>query len=163
MQPRLASLLNHSTVIKELFETHQAEAVSLHCYIFYMWRLCLSFVMQLMPRECINSLFDNFTWTKIWGSPAPLGLGNSAAWLHPQVSVFVILLLFIVMKVLVCCRNISVTKLHPICCVNAHFLFVSRALIVLDVCGLYYNAGPFWSLHACFYIGSVILFYQLIM
>uniref|UniRef100_A0A8C1ZS07 Chloride channel, voltage-sensitive 1b n=1 Tax=Cyprinus carpio TaxID=7962 RepID=A0A8C1ZS07_CYPCA len=53
---------------------------------------------ELMPRECINSLFDNFTWTKIWGSPAPPGLGRSAAWLHPQVSVFVILLLFFVMK-----------------------------------------------------------------
>uniref|UniRef100_A0A8C2JG24 Chloride channel, voltage-sensitive 1b n=1 Tax=Cyprinus carpio TaxID=7962 RepID=A0A8C2JG24_CYPCA len=53
---------------------------------------------ELMPRECINSLFDNFTWTKISGSPAPPGLGRSAAWLHPQVSVFVILLLFFVMK-----------------------------------------------------------------
>ncbi|XP_016111671.1 chloride channel protein 1-like [Sinocyclocheilus grahami] len=53
---------------------------------------------ELMPRECINSLFDNFTWTKIWGSPAPPGLGHSAAWLHPQVSVFIILLLFFVMK-----------------------------------------------------------------
>ncbi|XP_016356879.1 chloride channel protein 1 [Sinocyclocheilus anshuiensis] len=53
---------------------------------------------ELMPRECINSLFDNFTWTKIWGSTAPHGLGHSAAWLHPQVSVFVILLLFFVMK-----------------------------------------------------------------
>ncbi|XP_073703949.1 chloride channel protein 1 [Garra rufa] len=53
---------------------------------------------ELMPRECINSLFDNFTWTKIWGSEAPPGLGRSAAWLHPQVSVFVILLLFFVMK-----------------------------------------------------------------
>ncbi|XP_026098134.1 chloride channel protein 1-like [Carassius auratus] len=53
---------------------------------------------ELMPRECINSLFDNFTWTKIWDSPAPPGLGRSAAWLHPQVSVFVILLLFFVMK-----------------------------------------------------------------
>ncbi|RXN33376.1 chloride channel 1-like protein [Labeo rohita] len=53
---------------------------------------------ELMPRECINSLFDNFTWTKIWGSPAAQGLGRSAAWLHPEVSVFVILLLFFVMK-----------------------------------------------------------------
>ncbi|XP_073782104.1 chloride channel protein 1 isoform X2 [Danio rerio] len=53
---------------------------------------------ELMPRECINSLFDNYTWTKIWGSPVPPGLGRSAAWLHPQVSVFVILLLFFVMK-----------------------------------------------------------------
>uniref|UniRef100_A0A8D3BN84 Chloride channel, voltage-sensitive 1a n=1 Tax=Scophthalmus maximus TaxID=52904 RepID=A0A8D3BN84_SCOMX len=53
---------------------------------------------QLMPRECINSLFDNLTWTKISGSPPPLGLGLSAAWLHPDVSVFVILLLFLIMK-----------------------------------------------------------------
>ncbi|KAL4616749.1 chloride channel protein 1 [Arapaima gigas] len=53
---------------------------------------------ELMPRECITSLFDNFTWTKIWGSSPPPGLGRSAVWLHPQVNVFVILLLFFVMK-----------------------------------------------------------------
>ncbi|CAK6966197.1 chloride channel protein 1 [Scomber scombrus] len=53
---------------------------------------------ELMPRECINSLFDNFTWTKISGSPAPPGLGRSAAWIHPHVSVFVILILFVIMK-----------------------------------------------------------------
>ncbi|XP_027891892.1 chloride channel protein 1-like [Xiphophorus couchianus] len=53
---------------------------------------------ELMPRECINSLFDNFTWTKISGSPSPAGLGRSAAWLHPDVSVFIILLLFFIMK-----------------------------------------------------------------
>ncbi|KAI1885810.1 hypothetical protein AGOR_G00207620 [Albula goreensis] len=53
---------------------------------------------ELMPREAINSLFDNFTWTKIWGTTPPPGLGRSSAWLHPRVSVFVILLLFFVMK-----------------------------------------------------------------
>ncbi|XP_077382950.1 chloride channel protein 1 isoform X2 [Festucalex cinctus] len=53
---------------------------------------------ELMPRECINSLFDNFTWTKISADAPPPGLGRSAVWLHPQVSVFVILLLFLVMK-----------------------------------------------------------------
>uniref|UniRef100_A0AAX7TYB0 Chloride channel, voltage-sensitive 1a n=1 Tax=Astatotilapia calliptera TaxID=8154 RepID=A0AAX7TYB0_ASTCA len=53
---------------------------------------------ELMPRECINSLFDNFTWTKISEYPAPPGLGRSAAWLHPRVSVFIILLLFFIMK-----------------------------------------------------------------
>uniref|UniRef100_A0A4W6FQZ6 Chloride channel, voltage-sensitive 1a n=1 Tax=Lates calcarifer TaxID=8187 RepID=A0A4W6FQZ6_LATCA len=57
---------------------------------------------ELMPRECINSLFDNFTWTKISGSPPPVGLGRSAAWLHPDVSVFIILLLFLLMKVCGC-------------------------------------------------------------
>lgn len=61
--------------------------------------VCLCFLLQLMPRECINSLFDNFTWTKISEYPAPPGLGRSAAWLHPRVSVFIILLLFFVMKV----------------------------------------------------------------
>ncbi|XP_007550159.1 chloride channel protein 1 isoform X2 [Poecilia latipinna] len=53
---------------------------------------------ELMPRECINSLFDNFTWTKISDPVAAPGLGRSAAWLHPHVSVFLILLLFFVMK-----------------------------------------------------------------
>ncbi|KAJ8354981.1 hypothetical protein SKAU_G00225480 [Synaphobranchus kaupii] len=53
---------------------------------------------ELMPRESINSLFDNFTWTKIWGAPPPPGLGRSSAWLHPRVSVFIILLLFFAMK-----------------------------------------------------------------
>ncbi|KAM9839036.1 chloride channel protein-like [Aulostomus maculatus] len=52
---------------------------------------------ELMPRECISSLFDNFTWTKITASPPP-GLGRSTAWLHPNVSVFIILLLFFLMK-----------------------------------------------------------------
>ena len=56
-------------------------------------------LLQLMPRECINSLFDNFTWTKILEAPLPPGLGRSSAWLHPQVSVFVILILFFIMKV----------------------------------------------------------------
>nr|XP_055076653.1 chloride channel protein 1a isoform X1 [Misgurnus anguillicaudatus] len=53
---------------------------------------------ELMPRECINSLFDNFTWTKIWGSPLPHGIGRSAIWFHPDVSIFIILVLFFIMK-----------------------------------------------------------------
>uniref|UniRef100_A0A8B9KW13 Chloride channel, voltage-sensitive 1b n=1 Tax=Astyanax mexicanus TaxID=7994 RepID=A0A8B9KW13_ASTMX len=54
---------------------------------------------QFMAGEVlINSLFDNFTWTKIWGSTPPPGLGRSAVWFHPQVSIFIILLLFFIMK-----------------------------------------------------------------
>ncbi|XP_045556217.1 chloride channel protein 1 isoform X3 [Salmo salar] len=53
---------------------------------------------ELMPRECINSLFDNFTWTELSATALPSGLGRSSAWLHPDVSVFLILLLFFVMK-----------------------------------------------------------------
>ncbi|XP_062847547.1 chloride channel protein 1 [Trichomycterus rosablanca] len=53
---------------------------------------------ELMPREAINSLFDNYTWTKIRDSNLPSGLGRSAVWFHPQVSIFIILILFLFMK-----------------------------------------------------------------
>ncbi|NXY87079.1 CLCN1 protein, partial [Alcedo cyanopectus] len=51
---------------------------------------------QLMPREAISSLFDNYTWARYTGDPQILG--KSAAWIHPKVSVFVIILLFFLMK-----------------------------------------------------------------
>ncbi|MGH0136191.1 UNVERIFIED_CONTAM: hypothetical protein FKN15_059854 [Acipenser sinensis] len=51
---------------------------------------------ELMPRESINSLFDNHTWTKHVSSTHVLG--RSAVWVHPKISVFFILLLFFVMK-----------------------------------------------------------------
>ncbi|ETE66234.1 Chloride channel protein 1, partial [Ophiophagus hannah] len=50
----------------------------------------------LMPREAISSLFDNFTWVK--HTEDPQLLGRSAVWIHPKVSVFVIILLFFLMK-----------------------------------------------------------------
>ncbi|XP_058253346.1 chloride channel protein 1 isoform X3 [Hemibagrus wyckioides] len=53
---------------------------------------------ELMPRECINSLFDNFTWTKVWDPTLEPGLGRSAAWFHSEVSIFIILILFFIMK-----------------------------------------------------------------
>ncbi|XP_072304363.1 chloride channel protein-like isoform X2 [Eucyclogobius newberryi] len=52
---------------------------------------------ELMPRQCIYSLFDNYTWTELSGSSPPAAPGLSA-WLHPDVSVFITLLLFFVMK-----------------------------------------------------------------
>ncbi|XP_029437184.1 chloride channel protein 1 isoform X2 [Rhinatrema bivittatum] len=51
---------------------------------------------ELMPRDCISSLFDNHTWTKHVGNTQILG--RSAVWIHPKVSVFVILILFFIMK-----------------------------------------------------------------
>uniref|UniRef100_A0A8B9R545 Chloride voltage-gated channel 1 n=1 Tax=Anas platyrhynchos TaxID=8839 RepID=A0A8B9R545_ANAPL len=51
---------------------------------------------ELMPREAISSLFDNYTWAKHTGDPQILG--KSAAWIHPKVSVFIIILLFFLMK-----------------------------------------------------------------
>ncbi|XP_033830793.1 chloride channel protein 1-like [Periophthalmus magnuspinnatus] len=53
---------------------------------------------ELMPRQCINSLFDNYTWSKLSRSSPPSALDLSRAWLHPDVSVFIILLLFFIMK-----------------------------------------------------------------
>nr|XP_033781550.1 chloride channel protein 1 isoform X2 [Geotrypetes seraphini] len=51
---------------------------------------------ELMPRDCISSLFDNYTWTKHVGNSQILS--RSAVWIHPKVSVFVILVLFFIMK-----------------------------------------------------------------
>lgn len=51
---------------------------------------------ELMPREAISTLFDNNTWVKHIGDPQ--SLGQSAVWLHPQVNVIIIILLFFVMK-----------------------------------------------------------------
>lgn len=69
------------------------------CFVFWVFCLFVLFVfaLQLMPREAISSLFDNYTWAKYTGDPQILG--KSAAWIHPKVSVFIIILLFFLMKV----------------------------------------------------------------
>ncbi|XP_038175948.1 chloride channel protein 1 [Arvicola amphibius] len=51
---------------------------------------------ELMPREAISTLFDNNTWVKHIGDPQ--SLGPSAVWIHPQVNVVIIILLFFIMK-----------------------------------------------------------------
>ncbi|XP_038597277.1 chloride channel protein 1 [Tachyglossus aculeatus] len=51
---------------------------------------------ELMPREAISTLFDNHTWTKHVGDLEVLGL--SAIWIHPHVSVPIIIFLFFIMK-----------------------------------------------------------------
>ncbi|KFO22097.1 Chloride channel protein 1 [Fukomys damarensis] len=51
---------------------------------------------ELMPREAISTLFDNNTWVKHEGDPK--SLGQSAVWIHPRVSVVIIILLFFIMK-----------------------------------------------------------------
>ncbi|XP_007954804.1 chloride channel protein 1 [Orycteropus afer afer] len=51
---------------------------------------------ELMPREAISTLFDNNTWVKHTGDPETLG--QSAVWIHPQVNVVIIILLFFIMK-----------------------------------------------------------------
>ncbi|NXF08418.1 CLCN1 protein, partial [Smithornis capensis] len=51
---------------------------------------------ELMPREAISTLFDNYTWIKHTGDTQILG--KSAAWIHPKVSIFIIILLFFLVK-----------------------------------------------------------------
>ncbi|NXK94833.1 CLCN1 protein, partial [Formicarius rufipectus] len=51
---------------------------------------------ELMPREAISTLFDNYTWIKHTGDIQILG--KSAAWIHPKVSIFIIILLFFLVK-----------------------------------------------------------------
>ncbi|NWI57909.1 CLCN1 protein, partial [Calyptomena viridis] len=51
---------------------------------------------ELMPREAISTLFDNYTWIKHTGDTQVLG--KSAAWIHPKVSIFIIILLFFLVK-----------------------------------------------------------------
>lgn len=55
--------------------------------------------LQFTAEESLFTLLDNRTWGK-QGIPEDYDyIGHSNAWLHPQVNVFVTLVLFIVMKV----------------------------------------------------------------
>ncbi|NWW74428.1 CLCN1 protein, partial [Climacteris rufus] len=64
---------------------------------------------ELMPREAISTLFDNYTWIKHTGDTQILG--KSAAWIHPKVSVFIIILLFFLVKF--CMAVVSITMPIP--------------------------------------------------
>ncbi|XP_063250194.1 chloride channel protein 1 [Prinia subflava] len=76
---------------------------------------------ELMPREAISTLFDNYTWIKHSGDTQILG--KSAAWLHPKVSVFVIILLFFLVKF---CMAVIATTM-PIPCGGFMPVFVLGA------------------------------------
>uniref|UniRef100_A0A673YF27 Chloride voltage-gated channel 2 n=1 Tax=Salmo trutta TaxID=8032 RepID=A0A673YF27_SALTR len=54
--------------------------------------------MQLTQKESLVTLLDNRTWAKQGIAEGFDYIGNSQAWNHPQVNVFVTLVLFIVMK-----------------------------------------------------------------
>ena len=55
--------------------------------------------MQLTQKEALVTLLDNRTWAKQGIAEDFDYLGHLQAWQHPQVNVFVTLVLFIVMKV----------------------------------------------------------------
>ncbi|KAF4794982.1 Chloride channel protein 1 [Turdus rufiventris] len=76
---------------------------------------------ELMPREAISTLFDNYTWIKHSGDTQILG--KSAAWIHPKVSVFVIILLFFLVKF---CMAVIATTM-PIPCGGFMPVFVLGA------------------------------------
>ncbi|XP_067833664.1 chloride channel protein-like, partial [Heptranchias perlo] len=63
---------------------------------------------ELVPRETINSLFDNHTWTKPIDDP--LTLGNSAVWIHPNVNVFIVLTVYFIMNV----RLVALSSTHSL-------------------------------------------------
>ncbi|XP_077637391.1 chloride channel protein 1 isoform X1 [Lonchura striata] len=76
---------------------------------------------ELMPREAISTLFDNYTWIKHSGDTQILG--KSAAWIHPKVSVFVTILLFFLVKF---CMAVIATTM-PIPCGGFMPVFVLGA------------------------------------
>lgn len=58
-----------------------------------------SCVLQLTQKESLVTLLDNRTWAKQGIAEEFDYIGHSQAWKHPEVNVFVTLVLFIVMKV----------------------------------------------------------------
>ncbi|XP_067998185.1 chloride channel protein 1 [Melanerpes formicivorus] len=76
---------------------------------------------ELMPREAISTLFDNYTWARHTGDTQILG--KSAAWIHPKVSVFVVILLFFLVKF---CMSVIATTM-PIPCGGFMPVFVIGA------------------------------------
>uniref|UniRef100_A0A8U7MVC7 Chloride voltage-gated channel 1 n=1 Tax=Corvus moneduloides TaxID=1196302 RepID=A0A8U7MVC7_CORMO len=76
---------------------------------------------ELMPREAISTLFDNYTWVKHRGDTEILG--KSAAWIHPKVSVLVTILLFFLVKF---CMAVIATTM-PIPCGGFMPVFVLGA------------------------------------
>ncbi|NWT18158.1 CLCN1 protein, partial [Vireo altiloquus] len=76
---------------------------------------------ELMPREAISTLFDNYTWIKHRGDTEILG--KSAAWIHPKVNVFVTILLFFIVKF---CMAVIATTM-PIPCGGFMPVFVLGA------------------------------------
>lgn len=56
-------------------------------------------ILQLTQKESLVTLLDNRTWAKHGIAEEFDYIGHSQAWQHPQVNVFVTLVLFIVMKV----------------------------------------------------------------
>lgn len=55
--------------------------------------------LQLTQKESLVTLLDNRTWAKQGIAEEFDYIGNSQAWKHPQLNVFVTLVIFIVMKV----------------------------------------------------------------
>lgn len=66
------------------------------CYVTLNKEL---FVLQLTQKEALVTFLDNRTWAKQGIAEEFDYIGNAQAWRHPQVNVFVTLVLFIVMKV----------------------------------------------------------------
>ena len=60
---------------------------------------CMSSITQLTQHESLVALFDNRTWSRQGMAEEFDYISHSHAWKHPQVNVFITLILFIIMKV----------------------------------------------------------------
>uniref|UniRef100_A0A673YFH9 Chloride voltage-gated channel 2 n=1 Tax=Salmo trutta TaxID=8032 RepID=A0A673YFH9_SALTR len=85
------------TINKFLMKKNKKRLLTLALCLSDMLSLPVS-PMQLTQKESLVTLLDNRTWAKQGIAEGFDYIGNSQAWNHPQVNVFVTLVLFIVMK-----------------------------------------------------------------
>ncbi|KAH0628538.1 hypothetical protein JD844_009865 [Phrynosoma platyrhinos] len=90
-----------SAFVFRVFAVWNKDAVTITALFRTNFRMDFPFDLQELPAfavigEAISSLFDNYTWIK--HTEDPQLLGRSAVWIHPNVSVFVIITLFFLMK-----------------------------------------------------------------
>lgn len=109
---------------------------------------CLS-VCQLTQHESLVALFDNRTWCRegVAEEFDYISHHHHHAWKHPQVNVFITLILFIIMKVVLQTHLVHRENMQgPKPLLMVWMLSVS----VLDVrCG-HDHARSMWGLHASF-------------
>lgn len=96
----------------------KVETVSVFLLLVNANLVCLN--VKLTQHESLVALFDNQTWYKQGVSEEFQFSSETQAWKHPQVSVFITLLLFIVMKV----KSSSLNPLLRAVAVRQRFIYL---------------------------------------